>query len=301
MARGLLADDYLAYHNILTYIEDATAQLLRYRADIQAKIDVNKFFASYFTCLKEGKHAIFREFEFINSTPYNRACFVDTFHKCFAALGKKGDLLAIRDYYALVSVLCSDFPYEMLQKTAKIVLIDDAHDCLISFTDFLYSFQLQLYYQEFLEASSNTYQSLLTESHSPRDIVVPTDHTTQVHKEKQLPSNSTLTATEGVDSMKFYKSLSQLIDKYRFSIPSLATLKEILSASPTTTFYGFLVALSKSEAINSGIGRLPASTNIFDGVESSSLLKVQSVTIPTSKPKKNLQKVIKNLQLFKKI
>jgi len=35
-----------AYHNILTYIEDATAQLLRYRADIQAKIDVNKFFAS---------------------------------------------------------------------------------------------------------------------------------------------------------------------------------------------------------------------------------------------------------------
>ncbi|KAF6020801.1 C11orf49 [Bugula neritina] len=169
----------------------------------------------------------------------------------------------------------------MLQKTAKIVLIDDAHDCLISFTDFLYSFQLQLYYQEFLEASSNTYQSLLTESHSPRDIVVPTDHTTQVHKEKQLPSNSTLTAAEGVDSMKFYKSLSQLIDKYRFSIPSLATLKEILSASLTTTFYGFLVALSKSEAINSGIGRLPASTNIFDGVESSSLLKVQSVTIPT--------------------
>ena len=57
------------------------------------------------------------------------------------------DLMTIRDYYALVSIICNDFPYEILQKTARIVLIDDAHDCLISFTDFLYSFQIQLYYQ----------------------------------------------------------------------------------------------------------------------------------------------------------
>lgn len=55
--------------------------------------------------------------------------------------------MTIRDYYALVSIICNDFPYEILQKTAKIVLIDDAHDCLIPFTDFLYSFQIQLYYQ----------------------------------------------------------------------------------------------------------------------------------------------------------
>lgn len=56
------------------------------------------------------------------------------------------DLLSIRDYYSLVNLLCTDFPYELLQKTAKIVLIDDAHDCLISFTDFLYAFQVQLYF-----------------------------------------------------------------------------------------------------------------------------------------------------------
>lgn len=57
------------------------------------------------------------------------------------------DLLTIREYYALVSIICNDFPYEILQKTARIVLIDDAHDCLIAFIDFVYSFQLQLYYQ----------------------------------------------------------------------------------------------------------------------------------------------------------
>lgn len=126
-----------------------------------------------FQTLKNGDHTLLREFSFINLTPYNRACFVKLFYTSFVNIGKKGgelrglciqmtfisflwtlcfylwlvDLLSIRDYFSLVSILCNDFPYEILQKTAKIVLIEDAHDCLISFTDFLYAFQLQLYYQ----------------------------------------------------------------------------------------------------------------------------------------------------------
>ena len=39
------------------------------------------------------------------------------------------------------------------------------------------------------------------------------------------------------------------------SIPPVTVLKDILSVTPTVTFYGFLVALSKSEAIDAGIGR----------------------------------------------
>ncbi|XP_067941488.1 centriolar satellite-associated tubulin polyglutamylase complex regulator 1-like isoform X2 [Watersipora subatra] len=268
MARELSTTEYLNHNHILTYVEDAITQLLNYRSDLQpSKVDVNRFLAQYFSCLKEGRHVLFREFAFINATPFNRACFIETFLKCFAVLGKKGDLLTIREYYALVSILCNDFPYEILQNTAKIVLIDDAHDCLIAFTDFLYSFQLQFYYQEFLETSHLVYQSLLGENQSPRDIVVPTDHMTdhmtEVVKEKLPAQNS----SDGVDSMKFYRSLSQLPDKHKFSIPSLSALKEILSAAPSVTFYGFLVALSKSEAINTGIGKLPSTGQIFDEVD----------------------------------
>ena len=71
-------------------------------------------------------------------------------------------------------------------------------------------------FSEFLEASNQLYQTLLTETHSPRDIVVPTDHTTEPQKEK-LPAHNTQ-STDSVDGMKFFRSLSQLPDKHRFRL-----------------------------------------------------------------------------------
>lgn len=86
------------------------------------------------------------------------------------------DLLAMSEYSSLLQLLCPDFPTEMVQNTARwfqirclmilwrftmifiwitlifsfyrrIVLTEDATDCLMSFSDFIYSFQIQFYYE----------------------------------------------------------------------------------------------------------------------------------------------------------
>lgn len=62
--------------------------------------------------------------------------------------------------------------------------------------------------------------------------------------------------------VKFVKP--QLIRSAFYSIPALTALKEILSTTPTVTFYGFLVALSKSETINRGIGEYCAGSDFLD-------------------------------------
>ena len=58
-----------------------------------------------------------------------------------------GELLSVKEYHSLLCLLCYDFPLDMVQKTARIVLMDDALDCLMAFPDFLYAFQIQFYYE----------------------------------------------------------------------------------------------------------------------------------------------------------
>merc|ERR1711944_106300 len=54
--------------------------------------------------------------------------------------------------------------------------MDDAMDCLISFTDFLFAFQAQFYYEEFLSGCADVYKSLQEDPHISLDqpVVVPT-------------------------------------------------------------------------------------------------------------------------------
>ena len=47
--------------------------------------------------------------------------------------------------------MCRDFDYILVEKTADVVLMEDASDCVINFSDFVYAFQLQFYYEEFCE------------------------------------------------------------------------------------------------------------------------------------------------------
>jgi len=59
----------------------------------------------------------------------------------------RAELLSVKEYHSLLSLLCYDFPLDIVQRTARIVLMDDALDCLMSFSDFLYAFQIQFYYE----------------------------------------------------------------------------------------------------------------------------------------------------------
>lgn len=203
---------------------------------------------------------MFREYQFIHLTPHNRASFVKLFWKCYRQIGRKGDLLSIQEYHSLVTLLCQDFPFEIVQKTARIILLDDALDCLISFTDFIYAFQVQFYYEEFLDKCLEIYQSMIQTQSSPRNpVVVPsgTDDS-KIHTSNHHPS-------DGVDAMQYFRAVYPLCDRMNYSTPPAEALKEILFNVPRISFYGFLMAIAKSDAINLHIGRLPPKAEILEG------------------------------------
>ncbi|GFR58272.1 UPF0705 protein C11orf49-like protein [Elysia marginata] len=205
---SMTAEKYLAKYHVLTYIEDSMLQLLEHREE-NSKVVPAKFLCEYFCSLRDGNHTMFREFNFIRSTPHNRASFVVLFWKCFRQIGKKGDLLSIQEYHSLLGLLCPDFPFQLVQKTARIVLIDDALDCLISFSDFIYAFQVQFYYEEFLEKTWGIYQSLMQTMHSPRDpVIVPTSggSDTKIHQSTHSPA-------DGVDAMQFFRAIYPVLDR----------------------------------------------------------------------------------------
>lgn len=268
---SMTTEKYLARHQVLVYMEDAVAQLLEHREE-NSKINPIKFLCEYFNSVRDGNHTMFREYSYIHATPHNRASFVRLFWKCYRQIGKKGDLLSIQEYHSLLSLLCSDFPFEPVQKTAKIILLDDALDCLISFSDFIYAFQVQFYFEEFIEKSHDMYQSLHQTQRSPRDpVVVPSgSDDTKVHQNSHHPG-------DGVDATQYFRAIYPLCDRSNFSTPPVNVLKEILFNIPRVSFYGFLMAIAKSERINEHIGRLPSKAELLEGADAD--LTVQEAAI----------------------
>ncbi|XP_076785364.1 centriolar satellite-associated tubulin polyglutamylase complex regulator 1 isoform X2 [Arvicanthis niloticus] len=269
--------EYLAQRHVLTYMEDAVCQLLENREDI-SQYGIARFFTEYFNSVCQGTHILFREFSFIQATPHNRASFLRAFWRCFRTVGKNGDLLTMREYHCLLQLLCPDFPLELTQKAARltwepalgaacsmqfsdraglmemrIVLMDDAMDCLMSFSDFLFAFQIQFYYSEFLESVAAIYQDLLS-GKNPNTVIVPTSSSGQ---HRQRPALGDAGMLDGVEASLFYQRLENLCDRHKYSCPPPALVKEILSNVQRLTFYGFLVALSKHHGINQALGALP--------------------------------------------
>ncbi|XP_069761718.1 centriolar satellite-associated tubulin polyglutamylase complex regulator 1 isoform X9 [Narcine bancroftii] len=227
---ALSAEEYLSQTYVLTYIEDAVSQLLEYKED-HSKIGIARFLAEYFTSVKQGSHILFREFSFIKATPYNRASFIRMFWQCFRQIGKNGDLLTVIEYHSLLQLICHDLPMDLAQKAARIILMDDAMDCPMSFVDFLYAFQIRLYYYEFLESIAIIYQDLHM-GKNPNTVIVPTSSI-----EQPLSPTSDTPTQEGVDAAQFYDCLETLCDRYKhkfsfllYPICHLHTFHEVLPA-----------------------------------------------------------------------
>lgn len=259
---SLTSEKYLDKHHVLTYMEDAITQLLEHKDD-NPKVNPSKFFSEYFTSVKEGNHVMFREYAFVHATPHNRASFVRTFWKCFRNIGRKGDLLSMKEYHSLICLLCADFPFEPIQKTAKIILMDDAMDCLISFSDFLFAFQIQFCYEDFLAQCAEVYKILL---HSPlpsshETVVVPTSEVSPtVHQNTSEPRGG----GQGVDAMQFFRSLLPTCERQSIHSPPVPVLREILASSQRVTFYGFLMAMAKADTLNKHIGQLPCKEKLLE-------------------------------------
>ncbi|XP_043938470.1 UPF0705 protein C11orf49 homolog [Protopterus annectens] len=187
------------------------------------------------------------------------------FWKSFRYIGKNGDLLAVKEYHALLKLLSPDFPLDLTQKAARIVLMDDAMDCLMSFSDFIYAFQIQFYYTEFLENVSAIYQDLLS-GKNPKAVIVPTSSSLNC-RQRQASSESAATAQEGVDVLQFCECLETLCERCKWNYPPVDHIKEIFLNVQRVTFYGFLMALAKSDEINKVIGALPSKADLLIDAE----------------------------------
>ncbi|KAM9808143.1 centriolar satellite-associated tubulin polyglutamylase complex regulator 1 [Neosynchiropus ocellatus] len=253
-------DEYLAESHVLFYLSDAVAQLLEHREEV-TQFGVTRYFAEYFSSVKNSNHVLFREFGYIRATPHNRASFLRVFWRCYRQIGKSGDLLSVLEFRSLLQLLCPDFPVDVVKSAARIVLMDDALDCLMSFPDFVLALQLQLYYQEFLDSVSVIYQDLLA-GKSPNTVIVPTSSSVE-----QLPS---VTAEEKsreqrqeVDAATLAQCVDTLCERFRLSHPPRSCLREVLEQADRVSYYSLLMSLAKHDAVNQAIGALPSKADLL--------------------------------------
>ncbi|XP_065070677.1 centriolar satellite-associated tubulin polyglutamylase complex regulator 1-like isoform X1 [Rhopilema esculentum] len=269
---SLTAEEYLEKHHIAVYFEDAITQLLEYSEE-NIKVNPAKFFHDYFTSVKRGEHTLLRDYSFIISTPHNRSSFIRSFWKCFRPIGNNGGLLNVKEYHSLVCLMCPDFPFDVLQKTARIILMDDAMDCLMSFSDFLYGFQLQFFFETFLDKCSEIYQEVLK------------DTGRQLSNADGKPANN----IDGINSKQYMNRISGTIYRKQldsiFSCPPEAAIQEMLHSVNRVSFYGFLMALTKNSAVNACIGILPDKNQFMDLIEKDSTSRASPRPLSAKPPR----------------
>uniref|UniRef100_A0A8C6UN71 Centriolar satellite-associated tubulin polyglutamylase complex regulator 1 n=1 Tax=Neogobius melanostomus TaxID=47308 RepID=A0A8C6UN71_9GOBI len=250
-------EEYLADSNVMFYMNDAVTQLLEHKEEY-TQFGVIRYFAEYFSSVKNSNHILFREYNYIKATPHNRTSFIRVFWRCYRQIGKSGDVLSMQEYRSLLQLLCPDFPMEVVQSAARIVLMDDAIDCLMSFPDFLYAFQLQLYYQEFFDSVLEIYQDLLA-GKSPNTVIVPTSTSIE-----QLPpvaaeeNDKEEQQQDGVETSTLAQCIEALCDRFKHSYPSRSCMREVLNQNDKISYYSFLMSLARHETINQTIGALPS-------------------------------------------
>ncbi|CAN9493137.1 unnamed protein product [Ophioblennius macclurei] len=281
------AEEYLADSNVLFYLSDAVTQLLEHKEEY-THFGVIRYFAEYFSSVKNSNHVLFREFAYVRATPHNRASFIRVFWRCYRQIGKSADVLSVLEYRSLLQLLCPDFPVETVQGAARIVLTDDAADRLMSFSDFLYAFQLQFYYQEFLDGVLRVYRDLLA-GKSPNTVIVPTstsveqlppvaaeendkeEEEQQGAEEEELQDEGEEQQDEeeeegeegGVETALLAQCLEALCERFKHSHPSTSCMKEILQQSDRVSYYGFLLSLATDENVNQNIGALPSKDELL--------------------------------------
>uniref|UniRef100_A0AAQ4Q7Y5 Centriolar satellite-associated tubulin polyglutamylase complex regulator 1 n=2 Tax=Gasterosteus aculeatus aculeatus TaxID=481459 RepID=A0AAQ4Q7Y5_GASAC len=251
--------EYLADGDVLFYLRDAVTQLLDHQQEYTT-FGLIRYFAEYFSSVKNSNHVLFREYNYIRATPHNRASFIRVFWRCYRQIGKSGDLLSTLEYRSLLQLLCPDFPLEMVQRAARIVQMEDVVDCLMSFSDFLYALQLHFYYPEFLNSMLLIYQDLLA-GKSPNTVIVPTSTSIDllrsvaaenISKEKQQQQQ------DGVDPSTLAQCIDALCDRFKHSHPPRSCMREVLGQTNKVYYYSFLMSLAKHESINQTIGALPS-------------------------------------------
>ena len=273
---------YLKKHHVLTYIEDAVHFLLEQK-DEDPKTKPFELLAEYFRSVKDGTHILFREYAFVSKTPHNCASFVKAFWQSYTEVASRGGPMKIMEYLSLLRLLCYDFPTEVVQKVAQAVFSHDAMENVISFPDFLYTFQVLSCYKDFLNHCEGLFSSISSgqlhrlsvgstvvvsiPSVAEQDSTRPETASENVVREH---NSSPPECTKQIDTEVFAKAVTNLIQRQQEkepwqSCPSVDTVREALSGIPKLSFLDFILALSRSERVNAELGVLPPRINLLFG------------------------------------
>ena len=263
------AKSYLQRHRVMTYLEDSMMQLLR-KKDEDSKVKPFHFLADYFKRVVSGNHVALREYTFITATPYNQRCFIKLFWDNYKNVAETGQAMTCLEYYSLLRLMCHDFPQDMINTVSMVIFSDVSSDNLVSFSDFVYAFQVCFYYKNFLQKCSeecyciNSSSSLRAKS---TPIVVPTSESLL----KETVSYHDLDNTDNdflhsnMDSKVFWLSLQHLLanDDPNMPIPNHSIIEEAIFCQDTVSYYNFVNALVRSDVVSEEIGILPPRNNNF--------------------------------------
>ena len=291
---------YLKKYHVMIYVEDAISFLLE-RKDEDPKTKPFELLAEYFKSVRDGTHVLFREYAFISATPHNCASFVKAFWQSYAEVASTGGLMKVMEYLSLFRLLCYDFPAEIVQNVAQVVFSHGALQNVISFPDFVYTFQVLFCYKDFLKHCERLFFSISSGqlhhlSHGSTVVVsMPSfgehDSTSARPETASTSEHSTCPpeCTKQVDTDVFVKAVTHLIQRQQerepwLSCPSVDTVRVVLTAMPKLSFYDFILALSRSEHVNAELGTLPPRMEMLSSSFSSFSSSASSQATKASTP-----------------
>lgn len=262
---------YLTKHHLLTYLEDAVIFLLG-RRDEDSRVKPFELLSDYFKSIRKGTHIVFREYNFISATPYNRKSFIGTLWTTYSEVPECKEPMRVIELHSLLRLICADFP---LVETEQVIKPLNAENKSITFTDFMHIFQITFYFDYFLGHMKTMYPSLLMGAYIPplypqfssaAMVVVPLPPslptTTTSPTNSTTSTNDTLAFSKRVDGGILLEAALGLCKRIMErdpgeSCPSLEALREVLKGVEQLSFYEFIMKLSQSDRINKEIGALP--------------------------------------------
>lgn len=280
---------YLKKHHLMTYIEDAVTFLLE-RKDEDPKTKPYKLLAEYFESVKKGTHVLYRNYSFVSLTPHSRGSFVRLFWCSFSEVANRGHSMRVMEYLSLLRLLCHDFPSGLVQKVARVIFSYDALENLVNFPDFLYTFQVVFYYEAFLRRCElicvdiTSGQTPLNRLDCASTVVVSMPSTGSGEHSGTRPNSAlSVFSTEDEQAAQstppphkpdsqlhpevFSRAVTNLCLRMEKEpcerCPDVQLLTEIIAELVSVTFYDFVLALSRSEGVNSGIGALPERSQLL--------------------------------------
>lgn len=275
-------NEYLKKHHLMTYIQDLTSLVIENRnSKTLPREHPVTIMEKYFHKVLTGVHIYQRDYAFTASTLYNRACFIRMIWQCYhKGLTTVDILLSCTEFHQLLELVCADFSKKFTDSIARLITCKSHDSDSISFCDFIYTFQVLFYYEDFITdcerlfnikvssdvPSGDTDQDDTAAGGVIKGVVVlprlqesdsPPTSTENAPQDINC-TDSTLTWTKISDSVQKLCTTSKDPERVR---PSEITIRDVIDSCIEDhngrMFDYFLKNFCNSDGVNSEIGILP--------------------------------------------